>query len=100
METFSAWLALSAGISPVHGEFPAQRPVMRSFDVFLICVWINGRVNNRESGDLMRHHGHYDVIVMYGGVESLHPTETRACVNELVMIGPANYLAIIRRQVI
>ena len=34
METFSALLALCAGNSPVTGEFPAQRPVMRSFDVF------------------------------------------------------------------
>ena len=48
------------------GEFPAQRPVTRSFDVFFyqICVWINGRENNREAGDLRRHHAHYDVIVM------------------------------------
>ena len=30
----------------------------------LICVWINGWVNNREAGDLRRHRGHYDVIVM------------------------------------
>ena len=34
METFSALLALCAGNSTVIGEFPAQRPVMRSFDVF------------------------------------------------------------------
>ena len=34
METFSALLALFAGNSPVTGEFPAQRPVTRSFDVF------------------------------------------------------------------
>ena len=34
METFSALLALCAGNSPVNGEFPAQRPVTRSFDVF------------------------------------------------------------------
>ena len=34
METFSALLALCAGNSPVIGEFPAQRPVTRSFDVF------------------------------------------------------------------
>ena len=34
METFSALLAICAGNSPVHGEFPAQRPVTRSFDVF------------------------------------------------------------------
>ena len=34
METFSALLALCAGNSLVSGEFPAQRPVTRSFDVF------------------------------------------------------------------
>ena len=34
METFSALLTLCAGNSPVTGEFPAQRPVTRSFDVF------------------------------------------------------------------
>ena len=30
----------------------------------LICVWINGWVNNREAGDLRRHHFHHDFIVM------------------------------------
>ena len=30
----------------------------------LICVWINGWVNNREAGDLRPHRGHYDVNVM------------------------------------
>ena len=34
IQTFSALLALCAGNSPVHGEFPSQRPVTRSFDVF------------------------------------------------------------------
>ena len=34
METFSALLAICAGNSPLTGEFPAQRPVMRSFDAF------------------------------------------------------------------
>ena len=34
METFSALLAICAGNSPVPGEFLAQRPVTRSFDVF------------------------------------------------------------------
>ena len=34
METFSALLAIGAGNSPVTGEFPIQRPVTRSFDVF------------------------------------------------------------------
>ena len=34
METFSALLAICAGNSPVPGEFPTQRPVTRSFDLF------------------------------------------------------------------
>ena len=34
METFSALLAICAGNSPVTGEFPAQRLITRSFDVF------------------------------------------------------------------
>ena len=34
METFSALLAICAGNSPVPGEFPAQRPMTRGFDVF------------------------------------------------------------------
>ena len=33
-ELFSALLAICAGNSPVPGEFPAERPVTRSFDVF------------------------------------------------------------------
>ena len=35
MEKYSALLALCAGNSLVTGEFPAQRPVTRSFDAFL-----------------------------------------------------------------
>ena len=34
METFSALLSVCAGNSPVTVEFPSQRPVTRSFDVF------------------------------------------------------------------
>ena len=34
MEIITALLALCAGNSPVTGEFPSQRPVTRSFDVF------------------------------------------------------------------
>ena len=36
MEIFSSLLDFCAENSPVAGEFPAQRPVTRSFDVFLI----------------------------------------------------------------
>ena len=34
MEAFSGLLAICAGNSSVTGEFPAQRPVTRIFDVF------------------------------------------------------------------
>ena len=64
MEAFSALRALCAGNSPVPGEFPSQKPVTQSFDVFLICAWTNGWANNREAGDLRRHRSHYDVTVM------------------------------------
>ena len=64
METFFAWLALCAGNSPVAGEVPSHRPVARSFDVFLICVWTNDWVNNRYASDLRHHLAHYDVTVM------------------------------------
>ena len=47
METFSALLAICSGNSPVTGEFPAQRPVTRSFDVFFDL-----RLNKRLSKQL------------------------------------------------
>ena len=64
MEAFSALLAIFAGNSPVPGEFPSQRPVTRSFDVFF-DLRLNKRLSNkREAGDLRRYRAHYDVIVM------------------------------------
>ena len=61
METF---VAICAGNSAVPGEFPAQRPVTRSFDVFFDLRLNDDWVNNREAGDLRRYRAHYDVIVM------------------------------------
>ena len=64
METFSALLAICAWNSAVPGEFPAQRPVTRSFDVFF-DLRLNKRLSkNRDAGDLRRHRAHDDVIVM------------------------------------
>ena len=65
METFSMLLAICAGNSPVPGEFPTQRPVTRSFDVFFDLARINGWVNNDEAGDSRRHRAHYGVIVIF-----------------------------------
>ena len=63
METFSALLAICAGSSPVTGEFPAHRPVARSFGVFFDLRLNNGWVHNL-AGDLRLHRTRYDVIVM------------------------------------
>ena len=63
MEKSFALLALCVENSTITDEFPAQRPVTRSFDVFF-GLRINGLVNNREAGDLRRNRAHYDVIVM------------------------------------
>ena len=49
MEMFSALLALCAGNSPVTGEFPAQRPVTRSFDVFF-DLRLNKRFSKQSRG--------------------------------------------------
>ena len=62
MEKFSVLLAICAGKLPVPGEFPTQRPVTRSFDVFF-DLRLNKR--NRQAGDLRRHRVHYDVTVMH-----------------------------------
>ena len=49
--------------SPVNSPHEGQ---WRGALIFsLICVWVNGWVNNREVGDLIRHRAHYDVIVMH-----------------------------------
>ena len=61
MEIFSTLLALWAGNSPATGEFPAQRSVTWSFDVFF-DLHLNKRwVNNREAGDLRLRGAYYDV---------------------------------------
>ena len=57
-------LALCARNSPVIGEFPAQRPVTQSFDIFF-DLRLNKRLSkNRQAGDLRRHRAHYDVSVI------------------------------------
>ena len=51
--------------SPVNSPHKGQWRGALMFSV--ICVWINDWVNNSEVGDLRRHRGHYDVIVMIIG---------------------------------
>ena len=49
MEIFSALLAICVGNSAVPGEFPAQRPVTRSFDVFF-DLHLNKRLSKQSWG--------------------------------------------------
>ena len=49
METFSGLLAICVGNSSVNGEFPLQRPVTRSFDVFF-DPRLNKRLNKQLWG--------------------------------------------------
>ena len=63
METFSALLAICAGNSPVPVNSP-HKGQWRGALFSLICVWIDGWVDNREAGDVIRYCAHYDVIVM------------------------------------
>ena len=61
METFSVLLVLCAGNSP---EFPSQRPVVRSFDVFF-DLRLNKRLSKTPSGRWWRH---CNVIIDYYAV--------------------------------
>ena len=64
MKTFSALLALCAGNSPVLVNSAHNGQWRGALMFSLICAWINDWANNREAGDLRRHRGHYNVIVM------------------------------------
>ena len=52
-------------VSPVNSPHKGQWRGALMFP--LICVGINGWINNREAGDLRRHCAHYDVSVMCPG---------------------------------
>ena len=72
METFSALLAICEGNSPVTGEFPTQRPVTRSFDVYF-DLRPNKRLSKQSWGwwfetlscPLWRHRNECDKICRY-----------------------------------
>ena len=65
MEIFSAILAICAGNSPVPGDSSYKGHWRGALMFSLICIWINGWVNNRKAGDLRRYRAHYDVTIMH-----------------------------------
>ena len=111
MEHFPRYWPFVRGIhrSPVNSPHKGQWGGALMF--WLICVWINGWVNNRKAGDLRRHRSHYDVIVMsdaiwcHGTWSTLNQLThwgrvTHICVSELTIIGSDNGLSPRRRQAI
>ena len=52
------------GESIGHRWIPLTKTKLRGALFSLICAWTNGWANNRDTGDLRHHRGHYDVIVM------------------------------------
>ena len=48
--------------SPINSPHKGQWRGALMFS--LICAWINSWVNNRDAGDLRRHHAHYNVTGM------------------------------------
>ena len=75
METFSSLLAICAGNSPVPGEFPTQRPVTRSFDVFF-DLHLNEWLSKQLWGwwfetllrSLWRHRNEVIIVLLKSGV--------------------------------
>ena len=77
METFSALLVICAGNSPVPGEFPAPRPVTRSYDVFF-DLRLDKRFNKQSWGwwfetpsRLLRRHRNDQCGLLYIGTTAI-----------------------------
>ena len=88
--TFSALLTICAGDSPVNGEFPAQRPVTGSFDVFF-DLRLNERLSKQSwdrwfetpSRSLWRHSNGDGLGCKYICKACLLTQNTSAVVNEI-----------------
>ena len=75
----STLLALCSGISSVTSEFPSQRPMMQSFDVFFdlgLNKWLS---KHPGAGDLRCHCAHYDITVMVLSVMTCIPSCSGWC---------------------
>ena len=97
MDIFSALLAVCTGNSPVTGEFPAKRPVTRSFDISFY-LHLNKRLSKQWWGwwfetlsrPLWRHCNEIIVAV------ALLPLCRLICVNKWGLVDLAVSLSVIR----
>ena len=64
METCSALLAFVRGIHRSSVNSPQKVQWRGALMFSLIYAWINGWINDHETGDLICHRAHYDVTVM------------------------------------
>ena len=72
---------------------PNKSQCHRALIFYLICAWINGSVNNRETGEFRRYRAHYNVTVMHLWVFRLTCTD-QSCIfslGPLVPKGPIDY---------
>ena len=70
--------------SPVNSPHKGQWRGALMFS--LICAWINGWVNNRESGDLRRHRTHCDVTIIKNPIRDF-----RLCLSHWARDGPTRH---------
>ena len=97
MEIFSALLAICAGNSLVTGEFPTQRPVTRSFDVFF-DLRLNKRLSKQWWGwwfetlsrPLWRHLEHWIRVIdsLFGMKSSFYLAQTPQYIKQISPIDP------------
>ena len=84
MEKFSALLAIWSGNSPGTGDKGQWRAALM---FSLICVRINGWVNNGEVGDLRRNRAHYNVSIISAWLH-IHVTDSAYTVHFLLQMSP------------
>ena len=91
METFSALLAIWAGNSPATVEFPSQRPVTRSFDVFF-DLHLNKRLSKQakrrwfeKPSRLLWHHCNGDAN--NNNMPTYKPSDPGALLDPRVIVG-------------
>ena len=74
--------------SPVNSPHKGQW--RRALIFSLICAWLNGWVNNGETGDLRRHCFHYDITVMRPSSKQMRVKRTKCVKSFKFSIQPGN----------
>ena len=83
MKTVSAWPALCAGDWPVTGEFPSQKPVTRSFDVFFDLHRMNAYMR-RSTAMLNYQCANWDIGVHRPNKELLNVSNTHYSIYQVL----------------